>query len=74
MYRMLVLICLNDAPVELCREDTAISVTRPVDTFPTQMGCAVASMQALPFLQADSTTTPVIRCIEEADLPDGSLR
>jgi hypothetical protein len=63
MIGMIILLCLNAVPHDQCTEDTAIDVIKPVDRYPTTMGCAIASMQALPNIEeADDTTHPVIHC------------
>jgi hypothetical protein len=63
-WTMVVFLCLNAVPHDRCDEGTAVWVTRPVQHFPTSIGCAVASMQILPVMEdADDSTHPVIRCV-----------
>lgn len=62
MYTMVILLCLNSVPKDQCNERTAVTVNKPVGTWPTAMGCAVASMAILPVLNGDDSTHSVVTC------------
>ena len=64
MWTMVILLCLNEVPHDQCTEAVALQVTKPVESYPTSIGCAIASMQALPLAEAiDATTHPAIICV-----------
>jgi hypothetical protein len=66
MWAMVIMLCLNEVPHDQCTEDIAVQVTKPVERYPTSIGCAAASMQVLPVVEeADDTTHPVIHCVSE---------
>jgi hypothetical protein len=64
MWAMVILLCLNAVPRDQCTEQVAIQVTKPIERYSTAIGCAVASMQALPLAEAiDDATHAAIHCI-----------
>lgn len=66
MWVMIIYLCLIEIPHEQCNEDTAISVVKPIDRYPMSIGCAIASMQALSFIEnTDNTIYPNVVCVQK---------